>query len=148
MQDLNTILDSGLKEVTYISLALTPATIFICLLVVCVWWKAAKRAVSHGSRTDIDWFVIGVMASFLGSTVDNLYWGFAWLAEYYHHPAKEALFKYGSYSNTFFRQGCTLAAAYCHLHAATLSSSISFKLVIGSIWMITILTGVTLALSY
>ena len=141
LEYLTGLLDTRHHDVTLISLALTPATILAAAIVVALWWKPTKKAIFVTHKKDVQWFMVGVFASFIGSIVDNLYWGLAWTADYYDHPIKEALFKYGVYPNTIFRQGCTLVAAYCHIRAAAVSDSKSFKGFVLGVWVLTFIIG-------
>lgn len=141
------LLAAGHSHITLISLALTPATILMCAIVTVLWWKPTKEALFVTHKKDIHWFMIGVLVSFLGSMVDNFYWGLAWLADYYNAPERDNLFKYGVYPNTFFRQGATLVAAMCHIRAATLSDSKRFKALVLGVWGITLGIAATLMLT-
>lgn len=108
------------RLVTLASLAITPATIILSLMVVYVWFGGVKEALKKKgvSITDLEWFIIGVWIGFLGSVIDNLYWGLAWTADYLNLSVKDWLFSHGPYSNLPFRQITTTLAAYCHLRAA------------------------------
>jgi len=104
---------------TLLSLGLTPLTIISCFVVVALWYKSALRSYRKDEREDIDWFIIGVVIGFVGSSVDNMYWGVAWSADFVRSDSAAEIFKGGVYSNTFFRQACTAIAALCHIKAAS-----------------------------
>jgi len=126
--------------VTLLSLMLTPATIISCLAVTVLWFDSAKKAFYERHKTEMHWLILGVFFSFIGSMVDNTYWGLAWSASYLDDPAKEALFHNGVYSNLPFRQITTLVAAYCHVRAAVATQSLFLK------WMLAI--GWTLSITF
>lgn len=106
-----------LAEIT--SLAMAVPTIVLAVAVVWTWGPAALKALVSRNFTPNDWFIVGVCVGFLGSVGDNLYWGLAWSAEFTDHAAADKLFALGVWSNIPFRQGMGIAAAYCHLRAAT-----------------------------
>lgn len=121
------LLDRAHRAVTLASLALTPATIIAAAVVVFLWWGSAKRAFWISHKSEVQWFVLGVTIGFIGSMVDNIYWGLAWAADYTGHESRDALFRYGVYSNTPFRQICTIGAAVCHIKAAVDTDSHLFR---------------------
>lgn len=129
---------------TVASLALTPATIIGSVAVVAMWWRTAVRSAKQRPMIEMNWFVIGVVLSFAGASVDNFYWGTAWLLSYLDHPFAPGWFDSGVYSNLPFRQALTTAAAFCHVRAAvetdslifrglTAASALSFLLVVGAL---------------
>ena len=102
-----------------LSLGLTPVTIMLSALVICLWWSETWRVFKVGPKTPQCWFIIGVVIAFSGAVVDNGYWGAAWTAEYLQsEEAANWLFDNGMYSNIVFRQGFGTVAAYCHIRAA------------------------------
>lgn len=129
---------------TALSLALTVPTLFGCIGVVWLWSHSALKAWRLSHKTETHWFVIGVAAGFIGSVVDNTYWGLAWLAEFYDHPARDWLFRNGVYPNTVFRQCATTFAAFCHIRAAVDSNSVGFKVMLLVSWLV----GVSLAVLF
>ena len=104
--------------IIFLSLAFSPLTIIACFTVCYVWRKAAIEAINNKPRRDLDWFIVGVFIGFLGSSIDNIYWGIAWTMAYIKSPYTDFWFNNGAWSNLPFRQITTTAAAYCHLQAA------------------------------
>ncbi len=102
-----------------VSLALTFPTIMVGLGVLVHWGKDAWEAfkVSPAERTGVNWLILGVAVGFLGSVLDNAYWGLAWSAEYMQHPSKEFWFANGVWPNIPFRQCAGVYAAYCHMRS-------------------------------
>lgn len=102
-----------------ISLSITPVTIYFSCLVAGLWWGAfldvAKSSSKH--RTPHQWFIIGVVISFIGQAGDNLYWGIAWACETLGLKSAPMWFKHGVISNIPMRQVAGAMAAYCHLRA-------------------------------
>lgn len=135
------LLDWAHSAVTLLSLALTPATIIAAIVVLVLWWKSTKRAFWVRHKTEVQWFILGVSISFLGSVVDNFYWGLAWTADYTGHESRDALFKYGVYSNAPFRQLCTILAAVCHIRAAMTAQDRRFRAIIIIAWLTGLLTA-------
>ena len=121
---------------TLISLAMTIPALFGCLGVVWLWHESAWRAWKSEHKTETHWFILGVTVAFAGSFIDNTYWALAWYADFYELPSRDALFHHGVYSNTIFRQGCTAFAAYCHIRAAVVSTSLQFRLWITFSWLL------------
>lgn len=126
---------------TVISLSLSVPAIAGCMGVVWLWHDAAMKAWRLTHKTEMHWFIMGVAASFCGSLGDNVYWGVAWTADYFNHEYRDAIFRNGVYSNTIFRQACTLFAAYCHIRAAVSTNSRPFKVFITASWA----SGIALA---
>lgn len=102
------------KLAELISLALTIPTIALGLKVVWNWARHVKRC----PQTPIDWFILGVFISFLGSSLDNFYWFLPWTASYLDLGVKAALVDHGVYFNIVSRQLAGVTAAYCHIRAA------------------------------
>ena len=102
---------------TLISLALTPMTILASAGVVALWWQSGKRALIRSDRRDLDWFILGVLIGFIGSLMDNLYWGIGWAMNYTQHSAWQHWLDTGVYNNIAFRQVSTALAAVCHIKA-------------------------------
>lgn len=111
------------EVVVFLSLALTPATIIMSLMVCVVWRKAAIDAIQDEEKTDLDWFIVGVFVGFLGSSIDNIYWCIAWSLDFIDSSYKDWFFEHGAWSNLPFRQACTTIAAACHLVAASHTSN-------------------------
>lgn len=120
--------------VTVASMGLTFTTIIACMGVLYLWWEAAWRAWKASHRTEVNWFVLGVVIGFGGGIVDNVYWGFAWFAELVSHPYRDALFDNGVYANLIFRQLATIAAAVCHIRAAISTDSYRFRAIVFGGW--------------
>lgn len=113
--------------IIFLSLATTPVTIIMCIAVCAVWRKSAIDAIIHKPKSDLDWFIVGVFIGFLGSTLDNIYWGIAWSLNFTNSSYKEWVFNHGAWSNLPFRQITTTVAAICHLMAATHTNRILLK---------------------
>ena len=139
--------DSVHVAAAFVSLALTPATIIACIAVLVMWSKGALKSVWSRHKTDVQWFMIGVVISFVGAAVDNLYWGLAWLADYTGSSLRDALFRNGVYSNVPFRQVCTVIAAGCHIKAALGSDSAIFRRCVYVFWSVTLLSAYALMLT-
>ena len=109
------------RYITLASLLLTPLTIFTCIYVAILWRRSAITSWREANKTSIQWFIIGVFISFVGSAVDNFYWGITWTVDFLNPESdlRESLFQYGPYSNLPFRQVTTSLAALCHLKAAS-----------------------------
>ena len=105
------------RLVELMSLAMTPGTVIASLIVAMVWSREIRL---DGSKLRAnDWFILGVVISFAGQIMDNLYWGIAW----HHHfignvDTAKRWFKSGVFSNLPFRQTTGFIAALCHLQAA------------------------------
>ena len=102
-----------------LSLSMTIPTVILAVSVVYLWLPAARKAILADNRNAQQWFILGVVAGFLGSTVDNLYWLFPWSASYIsEQDIFQTLVNTGVYFNIIFRQGFGILAAYCHVRAA------------------------------
>lgn len=110
-----------------ISLALTPATITMSLVVVCLWRRAAVKYAFLPNKTAEQWFIVGVCAGFVGSVMDNLYWSIPWTASYLGLEAKGSLVDMGVFFNVPFRQTAGILAGYCHARSAFLYFSSKAK---------------------
>lgn len=131
-----------------ISLALTPVTIYLACLVAGLWWGAFVEATkANGSKSPHQWFILGVVISFIGQAGDNFYWGIAWTCEALGLSVAEDWFKHGVLSNIPFRQIAGAAGAYCHLRAWAgvnrtshiwLDKSLKWSIVVG-IWVAALL---------
>lgn len=125
------------KLIVFLSLLVTPVTILSALMVVCLWASPAKQAIVKKERGSIDWFVLGVFVHFLGSVLDNGYWGVAWTFDYIDSPHRDAVFDKGAWSNLPFRQIATTVAAYCHIKAAVDSNLRLFRLLFAGTAIVT-----------
>lgn len=103
---------------TLLSLALTPATIYLSIWVCYLWWSEATSGWHSDSRSPQDYFVMGVFISFAGGAVDNTYWGLAWTAHYLGLVVTSKLFDNGVLFNLPFRQVTTALAGYFHVRAS------------------------------
>ena len=106
-----------------ISLGMTFPTVILAIAVVYTWLPSARDAIKSNNPTAQDWFIIGVVAGFVGSVLDNTYWFMPWTASFLGHDAFQTLTNMGVFLNIFFRQGLGIIAAYCHLRAAEISSN-------------------------
>ena len=112
-----------------ISLGLTFPTVVLAFAVIYTWLPSARAAWSNTAKTGKDWFLLGVAIGFVGAALDNIYWFMPWTAAYMGHEAFQTLTNAGVFFNIFFRQGLGIAAAYCHLKAAEVSSAKQLKIV-------------------
>ena len=102
-----------------VSLFLTAPTVIFAIAVVFIWGKESIEFLKKSERTPMEWLVLGVTVSFAGSIIDNLYWASFWSFTYYSNYLSETLSQIGVCINVFFRQGCGILAAYCHLKSYT-----------------------------
>lgn len=120
MANLLQLLDSLKEAFNLLSLALTVPLMVLAWFTVYHWGKAAIRL--HGrlpsSWSPFEWFIVGVVCTFAGSFVDNLYWGVAWLCYYLDWESAGDWFGYGVFSNVPFRQVAGVLAGYCHVRSA------------------------------
>lgn len=112
-----------------ISLGLTFPTVVLAFAVIYTWLPSARDAWRNTDKTGKDWFLLGVAIGFVGASLDNIYWFMPWTAAYMGHDAFQTLTNAGVFFNIFFRQGLGIAAAYCHLKAAEVSSAKQLKIV-------------------
>ena len=110
-----------------ISLGMTFPTVILAVAVVYTWLPSAREAINRDKPQAQDWFIVGVVAGFVGATLDNIYWFMPWSASYIDHHAFQTLTNAGVFFNIFFRQGCGIVAGYCHLKAAELSINPQLK---------------------
>lgn len=102
---------------------MTFPTVILAVAVVYTWLPSARDAIKSNNPTAQDWFIVGVVAGFIGSVLDNAYWFMPWTASFLEHEAFQTLTNLGVFFNIFFRQGLGIIAAYCHLRAAEISSN-------------------------
>ena len=112
-----------------ISLGLTFPTVVLAFTVIYMWLPSARKAWQNTNKTGQDWFVMGVAIGFVGAALDNIYWFMPWTAAFIGDSSFQTLTNAGVFFNIFFRQGMGIAAAYCHIKAAELSSARSLKVV-------------------
>lgn len=110
-----------------VSLGLSVPTIYLSLLVVYFWATDAYKALNERQKSATQWFVIGIVVSFIGASADNTYWMIPWSLVYIESPFHEFFFYNGVFPNLIFRQGCGIIAAYCHLRSAFLVMNIEIK---------------------
>lgn len=101
----------------FLSLALTPATIMSCMLIVVTCFaKAVEGFMTQPElRTSAQWFAIALLVHFSGQMADNSYWGVTWDADWAGLSYKKFMFDHGVISNLPFRQCLTLYAVYAHV---------------------------------
>ena len=112
-----------------ISLGSTFPTVILAFAVVYMWLPSAREAWLNTGKTGQDWFVMGVAIGFIGAALDNIYWFMPWTASFIGDQAFQTLTNAGVFFNIFFRQCLGIAAAYCHLRAAEVSSTKPLKIV-------------------
>lgn len=135
-----------------VSLVLTSPTVWLAVGVIAIWWTHAFNAwkLQAKDRKAYDWLIMGVCIGFLGSVMDNLYWGLAWTLDFLSwEPYRTSFFNWGALPNIFFRQGTGIAAAHCHImsylthHRPDLipayKSCAWLSLLFGIIWVMTML---------
>lgn len=111
-------MDTATELMELVSLAATPP--FLLLGAVVVWkfspvaWATARGVYEWKDKHIL---IVGILIGFMGSLVDNVYWGCAWLAEYMGWGSAKMLFANGVWSNVPFRQFAGIAAAILHLYA-------------------------------
>lgn len=101
------------------SLWLTPMTIIACAFVCYKFYEGFRKATKAKEKTELHWFIIGIVIGFAGDLGDNVYWMFAWSTKFTGMPSWETFFEYGSFSNSIFRQGCGIVSALCHLRGVS-----------------------------
>ena len=106
---------------------MTFPTVILAIAVVYTWLPSAREAINSNNPKSHDWFIVGVVAGFVGATLDNIYWFMPWTASFIGHEAFQTLTNAGVFFNIFFRQGLGIVAGYCHLKAAELSSDNKIK---------------------
>lgn len=126
---------------TFVSLVLTATTITGCSMVIYLWRESAINAFKVKEKEDMHWFIIGVLIAFIGALVDNIWWGFAWTADFYGHASRDWWFANGVYSNLIFRQLASFVAAYCHVRAAISIDSYKYKSFIRLAAVSTVIAG-------
>lgn len=109
------------KTAEICSLALTVPTVVLGVGVIWVWGPSAIKQLKAKTLTSESWFIIGVVVAFLGSVLDNIYWGIPWTLSFMGDPNTDFYMTHGVYFNIWFRQTAGIIAAYCHLKAADLS---------------------------
>ena len=99
-----------------ISLALSIPAIFLALGVIDVF----KISFSIKPKNEYEWLILGIVIGFIGTCADNFYWFWWWISNFLNifEAERAVLLKYGVFTNIFFRQACTIIAAYCHLRGA------------------------------
>lgn len=107
--------------VTLISLFLTPILLVAAIVVVGILKHSFSKAINTPEKTPMEWMIIGIVISFVGSIFDNIWWFLAWSYEYIDPSGaeKEFFFHYGVYSNTLFRQIFGIVGALCHIYAGS-----------------------------
>lgn len=101
-----------------ISLSLTVPAVLLGLLVVVIWWRSGLKALRSSARTGTDWLILGIIISFIGSSLDNIYWGIAWGASLFELDSRDFWFQNGVYANIPLRQSAGIIAALCHIQGA------------------------------
>ena len=131
----------------FISLTLTVPTLALSLWVVWVYGAEAKEALKRlltGHRiTDTQLLIAGITIGFVGSFLDNIYWGLAWSAAFFELPQERFLFRNGVFANIPFRQGAGVLAASLHLIAA-MRHSPGGKRLYALIWALTFVSAFAL----
>ncbi|MDM4015956.1 hypothetical protein U8335_04050 [Roseiconus lacunae] len=100
------------------SLAATVPAILSGCIVIALFGREAIKATAEEARDASQWLIMGITIGFIGSVLDNAYWAIPWTASYLRSPDKFWLVDLGVYFNCVFRQGCGIAAAYCHFRSA------------------------------
>ena len=127
-----------------VSLVLTSPTIWMGVGVVCLWREQAWRTfTSKAEREAHDWLILGVCVAFIGSVVDNAFWGVAWTLDYIElEPYRTEFFEWGALPNIFFRQIAGIYAAHCHIKSyITRSGNPTFDGIYRSAVVLAVITG-------
>ena len=111
------------KAAELLSLALTVPTVIFGVMVVVIWGKSILKRFSAEDRTATDWLILGIVISFIGSGLDNIYWGITWGSDFLGLESSASWFRNGVYANIPFRQTAGIVAALCHLRGAVSWSS-------------------------
>lgn len=108
-----------------LSLALTVSGIIWAIEVIRYWWPEARAAWVKPSkeRTPSDWLILGIVWSFAGSILDNLYWAAAWFSRLMELGVADGLFFNGVYANIPFRQMPLIIASMLHTLGAVAQKS-------------------------
>lgn len=105
-----------------VSLGMTLPTLVLAGAVVYFWSSSVKVP-----KLAQEWFILGVVAGFIGSFLDNTYWFIPWTASFLELNQKSMLVDIGVFFNIFFRQGLGIFAAYCHLKAAEIDCAVRMR---------------------
>jgi len=92
-------------------------TIPLVVLSFLVCRQASMVAAVLERGTSQWWLLIGVLLGFAGRLLDSVYWMLPWTANYLHFDFVRDLQDFGVFPNIVFRQGLTIASAYCYLRA-------------------------------
>lgn len=106
-----------LEIANLISLALTVPYLYLCWKVLSYYGKGAWLSARRSHPTAVEWLIIGVCVGFLGSALDNIWWGIAWFGDLLGLPFRDFFFTYGVASNVFARQAAGVMSALCHIAA-------------------------------
>lgn len=98
-----------------ISLGVTVPAMYFSMLVVLHWRKEAFKAIDSRYLDSTQWFIVGVVISFLGGFLDQGYWTIPWSLKFLNSDLADFFFYNGVYANIIFRQTFDLVAAYCHV---------------------------------
>lgn len=102
------------SQAELISLALTVAGLIWAFEVIRFWFPEAITACRAKAKTPSQWLVLGIVVAFLGSILDNVYWGIAWTAALFELPFKKWMFHNGVFANVPFRQLPLVIASMLH----------------------------------
>lgn len=122
-----------------LSLFLTFPAIILSLFVVFVWVKQAVKSFKNTEKLAVDWLIMGVCVGFLGSVLDNAYWGIAWSLRYIESDYADLWFDTGVFFNIFFRQIACIVSAYCHIKSFQVARQITVNNV--NTWTGSVLIG-------
>ncbi len=104
------------------SLALSVPAIWIGLLVSSIAFVTLQQTWRFkGELTREQTFVLGVMISFIGGSLDSAYWLIPWSLDFVGSEYAEAWFFAGYIPNIFFRNLCDIISGICHLVALVLA---------------------------
>lgn len=113
---------AGLSFAELVSLGMTIPTVVLAFLVVWTWFPSLWISWRSRATDAHSWFIYGVVIGFLGSLLDNIYWGVAWTTHFLGTPGHQYIFEAGAAFNIVFRQAAGVTAGLCHLKAAQISS--------------------------
>lgn len=122
--------------VVFVYLLLAIPVILYSISVLALWGPKAVEAasVSREFRTGVDWLVIGIAISFLGTMLDNLYWTVPRTMDFLNMPQFTHFVCIGVYFDIPFRQIADIVAAYCHVRGAAEYGKANHKVLAVTLW--------------
>lgn len=122
------------EALVLLSISLTVPTVIGCGAVVMLWRRAAWKAWQVEHKSELHYFMIGVLIAFVGSTLVHSYWSMAFVARYMEWGIHAALSRNGVYV-MIVSQVMTAGAAAYHVRAAAITSSHVFRRWVVGAWV-------------